>query len=66
MPSIKIIINKIVKNNVCLIMVVPEQGFEPQFSLPESDVLPLDDSGIYFYVLNIIYLKAKNFHTRLK
>ena len=28
----------------------PEQGFEPQFSRPKLDVLPLDDSGIFIYL----------------
>ncbi len=26
--------------------VAPEDGFEPSFSVPKTDVLPLDDSGI--------------------
>lgn len=29
------------------LLLVPGLGFEPKFSLPKSDVLPLDDPGMY-------------------
>lgn len=36
---------------------VPGQGFEPQFSDSESDVLPLDDPGLCFSRLLLVSVK---------